>query len=423
MEEVDLWVYAGVDWATEEHAVCVVSHDGTVLGERLIPNDATGLSKMCDWLLEFSHGSPERIAVGIEVPHGVVVETLLDRTIPVYSINPKQMDRFRDRFSPSGAKDDARDALVIADSLRTDRHCYRRIAVDLPEVIELREWSRIHEDLNSEGVRLANRIRAQLHRYYPQILTVADKVARPWFLDLWELAPTPAQARRIRRPRLLRFLNEHHIRTVSAEDLWELFRQPTVTVSQGTTDAASAHIRLAIERLRVVNRQQTECQTRLDALCSALVPEPTSEDIPENRCPEHHDVEILRSLPGIGRIVLAMVLGEAWWAIQARDYDALRTLSGIAPVTRASGKSRKVIMRRACNTRLREAMYHWTRIAVQKDAVSRQRYTALRSRGHSHGRALRTVGDRLLGVACAMLRNGTLYDSEHRGLPAVAEAC
>jgi len=262
-----------------------------------------------------------------------------------------------------------------------------------------------------------------IHRYYPQILTVADKVARPWFLDLWELAPTPAKARRIRRPRLVRFLNEHHIRTVSAEELWELFRQPTVTVSQGTTDAACAHIRLAIERLRVVNRQQTECQKRLDTLCSALVPEPTSEDIPENRCPEHHDVEILRSLPGIGRIVLAMVLGEAWWAIQARDYEVLRTLSGIAPVTRASGKSRKVIMRRACNPRLREAMYHWTRIAVQKDAASRQRYTALRARGHSHGRALRTVGDRLLSVACAMLRNGSLYDSEHRGFAAAAEAC
>lgn len=423
MEKKEMCLYVGIDWATEEHAVCAISPDGAVLGERTIPNDANGLSQMCDWLLELGQAVPEQIAVGIEIPHGVVVEALLDRTIPVYSINPKQIDRFRDRFSPSGAKDDARDALVIADSLRTDMHCYRRIAIDLPEVIELREWSRIYEDLRSDRVSLTNRIRAQLHRYYPQIMTVAEDISKSWFLDLWELAPTPEQARRIRRPRLVRFLKEHRIRKVSADELWKLFHQPTFKVSRGTIDAACAHIQLAIERLRVVNRQQTECQKHMDTLCSALIPAPTSEDITENRSPEHHDVEILRSVPGVGRIVLGMVLGEAWWALQARDYESLRTLSGVAPVTRASGKSRKVIMRRSCNPRLREAMYHWARIAVQHDRASRGRYAALRARGQSHGRSLRTVGDRLLGVACAMLRNGTLYDANHGHVDAVAEAC
>ena len=269
---------------------------------------------------------------------------------------------------------------------------------------------------------MGNRIRAQLRRYYPQLLTVVDNVASAWFLDLWELAPTPAQARRIRRPRLVRFLNEHHLRKLSSEELREVFQQPTVTVSKGTTDAACAHIRLAIERLRVVNRQLKECQHRLDTLCSALVSEAASEDVPEGESPEHHDVEILRSLPGVGRIVLGMVLGEAWWAIQARDYRSLRALSGLAPVTRSSGKSRSVIMRRACNSRLREAMYHCSFKAIQVDPTSQERYAALRARGHTHGRALRTVGDRLLATACTMLRNDTLYDPNYRRVNAIAEA-
>ena len=83
-------------------------------------------------------------------------------------------------------------------------------------------------------------------------------------------------------------------------------------------------------------------------------------------------------------------------------------------MTRRSGKSCVVIMRRACNRRLREAMYHWARVAIQHDPDSRGRYDALRARGHRHARALRTVSDRLLSVACAMLRDRTPFDPQHR---------
>ena len=119
---------------------------------------------------------------------------------------------------------------------------------------------------------------------------------------------------------------------------------------------------------------------------------------------------ILRSLPGVGRIVLATLLAEAFDPLQRRDYPALRCLTGVAPVTRRSGKSRSVIRRYACNQRLAKAVYHWARTAMQHDPTSRAKYAALRSRGHSHGRALRSVGDRLLNVACAMLKAGTIFN-------------
>lgn len=131
---------------------------------------------------------------------------------------------------------------------------------------------------------------------------------------------------------------------------------------------------------------------------------------------EQHDAAILRSLPGVGRIVLATLLAEAHHAIRARDYHALRTLTGVAPVTKRSGKSCRVEMRQACSHRLRSAVYHWSRVAMQHDPRSRLRYRALRSRGHSHGRALRGVGDRLLAVACAMLRSQTTYDPGSPGM-------
>ena len=116
----------------------------------------------------------------------------MDRGIAVFAINPKQLDRFRDRFSPAGAKDDRRDALVLASSLRTDSHCFRRVEALDPVVVELREWSRMAEELKQERVRLTNRVRQQLWRYYPQILDLTEDVGADWFLALWTKAPTRA---------------------------------------------------------------------------------------------------------------------------------------------------------------------------------------------------------------------------------------
>jgi transposase len=126
--------------------------------------------------------------------------------------------------------------------------------------------------------------------------------------------------------------------------------------------------------------------------------------------PRQRDAEILASLPGVGRIVLATLLAEAFEPLQRRDYAALRSLAGVAPVTKRSGKSCIVVRRQACHDRLANALYHWARVATQHDPTSRAKYAALRSRGHTHGRAIRSVGDRLLNVACSMLKAGTLFD-------------
>ena len=124
----------------------------------------------------------------------------------VYAINPKQLDRLRDRFSVAGAKDDRRDAYVSADCLRTDQHLFRRVQVSDPRLTGLRAWSRLTEELQEERVRLSNRIHQQLWRYYPQMLELTDDVSATWFLELWAKAPTPANARSLRKSTVERLL-------------------------------------------------------------------------------------------------------------------------------------------------------------------------------------------------------------------------
>jgi transposase len=407
----DMQWFVGIDWASQKHRVCLLNVDGAVVAERDVSHDGAGLAELCTWLIEQTRALPEQIAVAIEVPHGPVVEMLLERGFHVYAINPKQLDRFRDRFTVAGAKDDSRDAHVLGDALRTDRHALRRVEPENPIVIELREWSRMLEDLQQERTRMANRVREQLWRYYPQALELTDDCAADWFLDLWKAAPTPAKAARLKQTTIDGVLVANRIRRMKAVDVLRILRQKPLWVAPGTAEAACAHIRKLAERTRLINQQIKEAQHELDALCAKLEA-PAESPSGQNR--EQRDVAILRSSPGIGRIILATLLAEATEPLRRRDYHALRILSGVAPVTRRSGKQCIVIRRHACNKRLQNAMYHWARVAIQHDSVSRCKYAGLRSRGHSHGRALRAVGDRLLHVVCTLLERQTLFDPSYK---------
>jgi transposase len=198
MHETQSW-FAGVDWASQKHDLWLADANGKRLGKRTFEHSGEGLAQMCDWLVATSGGRPEDIHVAIEVPHGAVVETLLDRGFKVYAINPRQLDRFRDRFSPAGAKDDSRDAETLSSSLRTDCRAFHQVSLADPAIIELREWSRMADDIRGGKIRHANRLREQLQRYYPQMLQFDSDLAEEWILKLWEAAPTPAKAARLRQ--------------------------------------------------------------------------------------------------------------------------------------------------------------------------------------------------------------------------------
>ena len=409
--------FVGVDWGSQTHQACVIDVAGKLLGERAFEHGGQGLSEMADWVVSFAAGAADQVGVAIETPRGPVVESLMERGLAVHAINPKQLDRFRDRLSPAGAKDDRRDARVLASALRTDPHCLRRLEPADPAIVELREWSRISEELTRERTRQANRMREQLWRYYPQLLAAtSDEVAAPWALDLWRRLPTPAAAQRVREATLAKLLQQHRIRRVDAATLRERLRAPAVRVAPGAAEAAAAHVRLLAERLVLINRQLGHARRQLDRLVHQLA-EPASADDPDmpaeaepasSNAPS--DAAILLSLPGVGTGVLATLLAEGSDELRRRDYDALRCPCGVAPVTRRSGKSLLVTCRLAAHDRLRDAAYHWARVAAQRDPVSHDKYQALRARGHRHARALRSVADRLLNVACAMLRDGTCFD-------------
>jgi transposase len=401
--------FVGIDWATDAHEVCIVDREGGIAERTEVRHTAGALQALVEALLRRAGGDPTRLAIGIEVPRGAVVELCVERGLPVYAINPKQVERFRDRFTMAGAKDDPRDAYVIADGLRTDPRAFRVVTLEHPVVIQLREWARLDEELREEVSRLTNQLRAVVYRAMPGVLTLCPAADESWFWALLAQAPTPTEQQRLTAATLRHLLREYRIRRVSATAVHQVLQQAPVYTTPGVVEAVAAHVALLVPRLQLVARQRRDAEHHLTRLLDAL--EAAAPAAGDQR--EHSDVAIVRSMPGIGTRVAARMLAEASQPLVDRAYHVIRTWMGIAPVTKQSGRRRRgvVTMRYACNRSLREAAYHWGRTAAQHDPATRAYYEALRKRGHTHGRALRSVVDRALRILFALLKHGELFDA------------
>jgi Transposase/Transposase IS116/IS110/IS902 family len=396
--------FVGIDWGSQRHQVCVLDRDRRRVGERAIDHDGASLAQLAAWLWTVSAGQPQRVAVAIEVPRGAIVEGLLERGFHVFALNPKQLERFRDRHSVAGAKDDRRDAFVLADAVRTDQPSFRRLQLDAPQLLRLRELSRAEETLLEDFRRSANRLQDQLHRFYPQMLQLCSAADASWLWDLIDLAPTPAHAALLSEEQVQRVLKAHRIRRVTAQEVLTCLQAPALPVAPGAAEAAQAHCEFLLPCLRVLAEQLQACSQQVSALLRTLAQEPAESEGPS-------DVAIVLSLPGVGRKITAWLFAEAAQPLAERDYQVLRTHGGVAPVTKQSGKRRLVVMRHGCNPRLRNALYHMARVAMQRNAHFSSVYAALRAKGQRHGQAIRNIGDRLLRILMAMLRDRTCYDA------------
>jgi transposase len=297
---------------------------------------------------------------------------------------------------------------VLADSLRTDQHCFRRLSPDDPIIVRLRELTRGESEIESNFRRAANQLYHLLQRYRPELLKLASCPDEPWIWTLLEMAPTAAQARKLTPKRIERVLKQARIRRWTALQVHEILAGKPLPLVEGTEAAIAERALLLIPQLRLFDAQRKRLDQQIQHVLDEL------SQVEPGQIAEHRDAALLLSLPGVGRVVAATMLAEAAQPIAHRDYQALRSYAGVAPVTQQSGKMRRVLMRRACNPRVRLAVYHWARINVTLDPRSKEQYARLRAAGKSHGRALRGVADRLLKTLVAILRSGIPYDPARR---------
>ena len=404
--------FAGIDLGDRKHFVHLTDAAGADVGKACFSHGGKGIADLFSWLVDKTGADPGSIGVALEVPHGAVVDGLLDRGFATFAINPKQADRVRELLTLSGAKDDPRDSEGLALALRLIPRIFRHLQPKHPVLVLLRDRSRLRADLVKQRTRLSQKIRAQLLRYFPAMWKLAGSLSGLWgalFLTLWARAPTPERARRLHHGTVVKVLARCKIRKRTAEEVVGVLREPAVVVAPGVTEGAVQTIGMLVAQLRLVHEQVQVLDRGIGELLEQL---PAALGEADDAHDNADSLTRLVSMKGAGPVVAAGLFGEAGELLVGGTWEQTRAYLGAAPVTRRSGGHETHHKRRAVNRHGQNALYHFGMAAIAADPGFQRQKEVLKARGHNHARILRTLGDRLLRIFFAMQRDKTLYDPE-----------
>jgi transposase len=393
-------LFVGDDWAEEHHDVELMNEKGRVLARAKLPEGVAGIARLHamigEHLGEDEDEDEPTVVVGIETERGPWVQALIAAGYQVHAVNPLQAARYRERHSVSGAKSDTKDAHVLADMVRTDRHQLRPVAGDSAEAEAVKVLSRAHKTLIWERTRHLLRLRHALREFFPAALFAFDDLTAVDALELLTAAPEPTAAAALGLDTISAALKKarRHNRAAKAEAIAAALRAehlgqpPVVAAAYAVTVRAQAAI------LTVLNTQIAELEEQVEANFS-----------------EHPDADIYLSQPGLGAVLGARVLAEFGDAKQRyADAKARRNYAGTSPITRQSGKKKIVLARYVHNDRLLDALGLQALAALTSSPGARAYYDQIRGRGAGHRAALRQLGNRLGGILHGCLKSGTLYD-------------
>lgn len=387
--------FAGLDWAANEHAVCVVDDKGEVKLRLVVKHTEEGLTGALSKLRRFAEAEPLRIA--IERPTGLVVDTLVEAGLHVVPIHPNIVKATRPRYSSVGAKSDPGDAYLLADLLRTDGHRFKTLQPLSDETKALRALVRVRGDVVAERVALANQLRALVESFWAGAAVIFRDIDSPIALAFLAKYPTPQHAERVGEKRLEAFLARNHYsgRRDAAELLARLKSAPSGKAGELEAEAKGEAVQHLVAILDVV-------VARLKKLDAAV----------EHAVAAHPDGFIVMSFPRAGRINAAQILSEL--GDERARYDShehLEAEAGVCPVTFASGKHTGVAFRWACNKHLRLAVTTWADNSRHSSPWAATVYEAARARGHDHPHATRILARAWLRVMHSCWKNRVAYDA------------
>lgn len=389
-------VFAGLDWASRTHALCVIDPRGAVRLQLDVEHSAAGLD---DLMRRLRLNSVRRIA--IERPSGLLVDALVEAGFEVVPIHPNAVKASRPRYRSHGGKSDASDAYLLADLLRTDGHRFKPLAPQSDEIRALRALVRGRDDLVATRVQLANQLRSLLESYWAGAAEVFADVDSPIALAFIQRYPTPEAASRLGPKRMAAFCAQHaYCGRRSAEDLLQrLHHAPSIELGELEMEAKG-------ELASSLARTLAKLVEQIRLLSSRI----------EHHIANSDDGRILMSFPRAGRICAAQILSELGSVRERFDSDEhLAAEAGVAPVTYASGKHKAVAFRWACNHRLRAALTCMADNSRHASAWAAAIYAKARGRGCDHPHAVRILSRAWLRVIWRAWMDRKPYDpASHR---------
>ena len=391
-------VFVGHDWAEDHHDLHIEDETGKRLAKGRVPDGIAGVARLHEMLAGLVD-DPGEVTVASETDRGLFVAAMVATGYRVLAINPRSTDKYRERLSTSGAKSDPGDARVLAGLARLDGHLHRPIAGDSGLAQAVKTLARAHQSMVWTRTRQANQLRSMLREFYPAALEVFDDLDGRDALAVLAIAATPARGRQLSTTKIaavLRRAGRQRRVDERAAEIRDALRAEHLQAPNVIADAMGVAVTALVGVLVEINRQLAVLETELAA-----------------RFELHPDAKIIRSLPGLGMILGARVLGEFGDdPNRYPDAKSRKNYAGTSPITRASGRSHVVLARHARNKRLADAGYAWAFAALTASPGARAFYDQRRTNGDTHNRATRALNNRLVGILHGCLRHHTLYD-EH----------
>jgi transposase len=395
-------LYAGIDWASQTHAVGVVDDQGGIRARFQVPNTGKGFGGLIRRLVKL-----QVAGVAIERPDGPLVEAMLDAGLRVVVITPRQVKALHSRYRAAGAKSDAGDALLLADVLRTDRHRLQPLCRDSDATIVLRALSRTRKDLQKARVALCNQLTAQLERCFPGAVGLFADLHSATAIAFLRRYPTSQAAATLTQATLTQatlaaFLRRIHYcgHTPVMVLLERIQTAPAAAISPDQATGRAVCVTALLDAIQACHGRERELEAEII-----------------ERLEVHTDQAVFTSLPKAGHGVRAAALLSEIGDVRARfpDEDALAALAGVAPVTRASGKLRSVGFRWACDKKLRNAVIDFADDSRHASPWAATIYAQALARTRRHPQAVRILARAWIRVIWRIWQDHTSYDPTKHG--------
>lgn len=387
----------GIDWANDHHDVALQPTATAPIEEMRLPHTPEVLTAWLASLAVRFGGRP--VGVALETSRGPLVQALLEAPfIVLYPVNPRSLRRFREAFSPNGAKDDAPDARLLLTLLMRHRdqlHPWRPDDATTRLLARLVEQRRTAIELRTQ---LVLQLQSALKEYFPQALRWAgDDLASPMacrFLQQW---PTLAALQRARPTTIRHFYTTHGCRRPARIEtrLAEITAAIPLTRDAAVITSGALHVQL-------LTRQLLALAPSVEQLEAAIA----------ETFARHPDAPLFSSLPGAGA-ALAPRLLVAFGTDRTRfpSAAAMQTHTGIAPITVRSGRQCQVYWRWATSTFLRQTFHEFAHHSVLHCPWARAFYRQQRQHGKSHHVAVRALAFTWIRILWRCWHDRTPYDS------------
>jgi len=394
----DYAAFLAIDWADQQHVWSLQVANQTKKEAGTLEQKPEIIGPWVAKLRERFAG--QLIAVAVEQSRGALIHALLSYDfLVIYPLHPMTVARFREAFKASGAKSDPLDTDQILQILTKHLDLLRPLNPDTPETRLLGRLSQDRRKTVDLRTSHIEGLSACLKEYFPQALEAFSNPASRLAADFLEKWPTLEVFQQAKPATLKRFLYKHNVRSPKRiKEVLELAKmaQP-LTSDPAIVESGRRLAQMHAQAIQTLNPVIADYDSRIEELFHS-----------------HSEFSLFNDLPGAGPAMAPRLL--AFFGTDRSRYakaNNVQSFCGIAPVTRSSGATRGIYMRRACPKFARQTFHEFARLSLARSQWARNYVDYYKAKGKKFHAIIRALAFKWIRILFHCWKTRTPYNEEH----------